>query len=93
MSGDYWQTWENYYHLNLFDKSSGLSRSNFVTVLALLVNVILTADQTLLMQVLAVEPEGKNLGECLSSRKRLWPNPPQFLNTIAEGIMTQQATN
>ena len=51
------------------------------------------ADQTVLMQVLAVEPEGKNLGECLASRKRLWPNPPQFLDTIAEGIMTQQARN
>ena len=61
--------------------------------LALLVNVIMIADQTVLMQVLAVEPEGKNLGECLASRERLWPNPPQFLDTIAEGIMTQQARN
>ena len=41
-------------------------------------------------QVFAVEPQGKNLSECLQSRERLWPNPPQFLNTIAEGIMTQQ---
>ena len=55
------------------------------------VNVIMIADRTVLMQVFAVEPEGKNLGECLSSRERLWPNPPQFLDTIAEGIMTQQA--
>ena len=23
-------------------------------------------------------------------QERLWENPPQFLNTIAEGIMTQQ---
>ena len=37
-----------------------------------------------------MEPEGKNLSECLTSRQRLWSNPPQFLNTIAEGIMTQQ---
>jgi len=41
-------------------------------------------------KVYAVEPVGKNLKECLDSRQRLWPNPPQFLNTIAEGIMTQQ---
>ena len=57
----------------------------------LLINVIIIADKTVLMQVFAVEPEGKNLGKCLSSRERLWPNPPQFLDTIAEGIMTQQA--
>jgi serine racemase len=41
--------------------------------------------------VIAVEPVGKNLSPCLKSGERLWPNPPQFLNTIAEGIMTQQA--
>jgi len=41
-------------------------------------------------KVIAVEPVGKNLGECLESKSRLWSNPPQFLNTIAEGIMTQQ---
>ena len=30
------------------------------------------------------------LEECLRSGERLWPNPPQFLNTIAEGIKLQQ---
>ena len=37
-----------------------------------------------------MEPQGKHLADSLASRERLWPNPPQFLNTIAEGIMTQQ---
>ena len=39
---------------------------------------------------MAVEPKGKDLAASLTRRERLWPNPPQFLNTIAEGIMTQQ---
>ena len=39
---------------------------------------------------MAVEPQGKNLSESLLRRERLWSNPPQFLDTIAEGIMTQQ---
>lgn len=25
--------------------------------------------------------------------KRLWPNPPQFLNTIADGIILQQLSH
>ena len=41
-------------------------------------------------QVVAVEPQGKNLAASLKKGERLWPNPPQFLDTIAEGIMTQQ---
>ena len=41
-------------------------------------------------KVFAVEPKGKELQPCLKSKKRLWSNPPQFINTIAEGIMTQQ---
>ena len=41
--------------------------------------------------MIAVEPVGKDISPCLKSGNRLWPNPPQFLNTIAEGIMTQQA--
>ena len=41
-------------------------------------------------KVIAVEPEGKGLGKCLREKERLWTNPPQFLNTIAEGIKTQQ---
>jgi len=41
-------------------------------------------------KVIAVEPEGKDLWKSLSAKERLWPNPPQFLKTIAEGIMTQQ---
>ncbi|TRY75226.1 hypothetical protein TCAL_01315 [Tigriopus californicus] len=42
-------------------------------------------------KVIAIEPEGKNLGPCLKAKSRLWSNPPQFVNTIAEGIKTQQA--
>lgn len=41
-------------------------------------------------KVIAVEPAGKELAPCLEKRERQWPNPPQFLSTIAEGIMTQQ---
>jgi len=42
-------------------------------------------------KVLAVEPLGKQLRPCLESGQRLWSDPPSFINTIAEGIMTQQA--
>jgi len=42
-------------------------------------------------KVVLAEPEGKELGECLRRRQRLWPNPPRFVDTIAEGIRTQQA--
>lgn len=42
------------------------------------------------MIVILVTPEGKNLEECLVSGERKWPNPPQYLDTIAEGIKTQQ---
>ena len=37
-----------------------------------------------------VEPAGKFLEKSLRSQKRLWPNPPQFLDTIADAIRTQQ---
>ena len=42
------------------------------------------------IKVILVEPVGKNLSTCLKAKERKWPNPPQFLNTIAEGIKTQQ---
>lgn len=41
-------------------------------------------------RIVAVEPVGKELAKSLASRERLWENPPQFLDTIAEGIKTQQ---
>ena len=41
-------------------------------------------------KVFAVEVKGKDLEPCLKSGKRLWPDPPQFLDTIADGIRTQQ---
>ncbi|KAK3848914.1 hypothetical protein Pcinc_044311 [Petrolisthes cinctipes] len=41
-------------------------------------------------RVYAVEPFGKMLEQSLKSKQRLWPNPPQFLNTIADAIRTQQ---
>lgn len=40
--------------------------------------------------VFPVEPVGKILEKCLQSRQRLWPNPPQFLDTLADAIRTQQ---
>lgn len=42
------------------------------------------------IKIILVEPVGKDLAECLKTGERKWPNPPQFLNTIAEGIKTQQ---
>ena len=42
------------------------------------------------LKVVLVTPQGKMLEECLSSGERKWPDPPQFLDTIAEGIKTQQ---
>ena len=50
-------------------------------------NAVLTA---VFVPVILVTPQGKMLEECLSTGERLWPNPPQFLDTIAEGIKTQQ---
>ena len=41
-------------------------------------------------KIIAVEPRGKDLGPCLKAKQRLWSNPPQFIDTIAEGIKTQQ---
>ena len=40
--------------------------------------------------VFPVEPMGKLLEQSLRSRQRMWPNPPQFLDTIADAIRTQQ---
>lgn len=37
-----------------------------------------------------MQPEGKDLEQSLKAEKRLWPNPPKFLPTIAEGIRIQQ---
>ncbi|VDI20595.1 serine racemase [Mytilus galloprovincialis] len=42
------------------------------------------------VKVFAVEPEGKMVESCLKEGKRLWPNPPRFLSTIADGIRLQQ---
>ena len=42
------------------------------------------------IKIILVEPVGKHLSECLKSGERKWPNPPQFVDTIAEGIKTQQ---
>ncbi|KAF2359953.1 Tryptophan synthase beta subunit-like PLP-dependent enzyme [Trinorchestia longiramus] len=41
-------------------------------------------------KVYAVEPIGKDLGPCLAAKARGWPDPPQFLHTIADSIRTQQ---
>lgn len=37
------------------------------------------------IRIFACVPEGKMLQECLNEEKRLWPNPPQFLQTKCEG--------
>ncbi|CAH1793240.1 unnamed protein product [Owenia fusiformis] len=42
------------------------------------------------IKIFPVEPLGKELGPCLKEKARLWKNPPQFVDTIAEGIRTQQ---
>ena len=37
------------------------------------------------IKIIAVEPKGKNLEPCLKAKQRLWSDPPQFIDTIAEG--------
>ncbi|KAG7171842.1 probable serine racemase isoform X2 [Homarus americanus] len=44
-------------------------------------------------KVYPVEPYGKLLQRCLQSKQRMWPNPPQFIDTIADAIRTQQVGN
>ena len=41
-------------------------------------------------RIIAVEPMGKELQPSLQAKKRLWSDPPLFIDTIAEGIKTQQ---
>ncbi|XP_025090527.1 serine racemase-like isoform X2 [Pomacea canaliculata] len=41
------------------------------------------------IKVFAVSPKGKMLEDCLRSGERLWPEPSQYLNTIADGIQLQ----
>lgn len=42
------------------------------------------------IKVYIVEPKGKDLQRCLIAGERLWPNPPQCLDTIADGMRMQQ---
>ncbi|BFZ19355.1 hypothetical protein BsWGS_22394 [Bradybaena similaris] len=42
------------------------------------------------VKIFLVTPKGKNLAECLKTGKRPWEGPPQYLNTIADGIRLQQ---
>ena len=42
------------------------------------------------IKIYAVEPLGKELEPSLKAEERLWPNPPKYLNTIADGIRFQQ---
>ncbi|XP_022344492.2 serine racemase-like isoform X1 [Crassostrea virginica] len=42
------------------------------------------------IKVFMVEVEGKISEECLRAGERLWPNPPRFLDSIADGIRVQQ---
>ena len=41
-------------------------------------------------KVIGVEPENKNLALCLKMGMRVWPNPPEYLMTKAEGLKRQQ---
>ncbi|KAL8562540.1 hypothetical protein ACOMHN_045805 [Nucella lapillus] len=42
------------------------------------------------IKVFLTSPKGKMLNECFKTGKRLWPNPPQYLNSKADAIATQQ---
>lgn len=42
------------------------------------------------IKVFLVTPKGKRMEECLRSGKRPWQGPPQYLDTIADGIRLQQ---
>lgn len=42
------------------------------------------------IKVFIVEPEGKMCEKCLRTGTRLWPETPQFLETIADGLIIQQ---
>ncbi|RUS74099.1 hypothetical protein EGW08_018130 [Elysia chlorotica] len=42
------------------------------------------------IKVYLVTPRGKKMEECLRSGKRPWHGPPQYLDTIADGIRLQQ---
>ncbi|XP_021353938.1 probable serine racemase isoform X2 [Mizuhopecten yessoensis] len=42
------------------------------------------------IKIYLVEAEGKMCEKSLRAGERLWPNPPQFVDTIADAIRTQQ---
>ncbi|XP_012946291.1 probable serine racemase [Aplysia californica] len=42
------------------------------------------------IKIFIVAPKGKRLEECLRTGKRPWEGPPQYLDTIADGIRLQQ---
>ncbi|GFO08981.1 serine racemase [Plakobranchus ocellatus] len=42
------------------------------------------------IKIFLVTPKGKKMEECLRTGKRPWDGPPQYLNTIADGIRLQQ---
>ncbi|KAK0068917.1 amino acid racemase [Biomphalaria pfeifferi] len=42
------------------------------------------------IKIFLVTPKGKKLEECLTTGKRPWEGPPQYLETIADGIRLQQ---
>jgi len=41
-------------------------------------------------KVILVEPKGKDMQQSLKTGRRLWPDPPRFVDTIADGIRMQQ---
>ena len=42
------------------------------------------------VKIYAVEPCGKELEPSLRAKERLWPNPPRYLDTLADAIRFQQ---
>ncbi|XP_041348130.1 probable serine racemase [Gigantopelta aegis] len=42
------------------------------------------------IKIFLVEPEGKHMEKCLREGKRLWSDPPKYLDTIADGIRLEQ---
>ncbi|XP_045197435.2 probable serine racemase isoform X2 [Mercenaria mercenaria] len=45
------------------------------------------------IKIFIVEPDEKELEKCLRAAMRLWPDPPRFVDTIADGIRIQQLGN
>ena len=83
-----------YYLVSFLTRTKNLERSLILVPISgggMISGIALAAKQiNPATKIIAVEPKGKELGPCLKAKQRLWSNPPQFIDTIAEGIKTQQ---